>query len=66
LKDQYHYFDNQTIVDLLVRAPDRPQLVTRFRDRLTMLDTVTTVTFQRFIAQAMPVDRYIEIRTLPA
>ncbi|HEY7628606.1 MAG TPA: insulinase family protein [Ilumatobacteraceae bacterium] len=66
LTDTYQYFDNQTIGDLLTLAPDRPELVSRFRDRPQVLGDITAATLQAFIADVLPLDRYIEIRTLPA
>ncbi len=64
--ESYQYFDNQTISDLLVRAPKQPELIARFKDRASVLGDITPVTLQQFIAQVMPLDRYIEVRTLPA
>ncbi len=64
--ESYQYFDNQTISDLLVRAPKQPELITRFKERASVLADITPVTLQTFIAQVMPLDRYIEVRTLPA
>ena len=66
MSNTYSYFDNQTIGDLLVRAPARPELITRFRSRSDVLDTITPITLQKFISQVMPLDRYIEVRTVPA
>ncbi len=66
LKQTYSYFDNQTISDLLVRAPSSPELITQFKNRSAMLDDVTQATLQQFITEVMPLDRYIEVRTLPA
>jgi zinc protease len=62
----YQYYDNQTISDLLVRAPNKPELITRFKDRPSVLDDITQATLQEFINQVLPLDQYIEIQTLPA
>ena len=62
----YLYFDNQTIGDLLAKAPDKPELITRFRDRPGVLHDITPSNLQTFIDAVMPVDRYIEVRTTPA
>jgi zinc protease len=66
LKQKYLYFDNQTISDLLVRAPHTPELIGQFENRPSVLDEVTTGTLQQFITDVMPLDRYIEVRTVPA
>ena len=66
LHQTYSYFDNQTISDLLVRAPNSPELITRFRDRSTMLDDITPATLQQYITAVMPLDQYIEVQTVPA
>ena len=66
LTQTYSYFDNQTISDLLVRAPNAPELITQFKNRSSVLDDVTPTTLQQFITQVMPLDRYIEVRTVPA
>ncbi|MDP9464611.1 MAG: insulinase family protein, partial [Actinomycetota bacterium] len=66
LTETYSYFDNQTIVDLIARAPDAPELISRFKHRSTVLEDITGVTLQRFVSQVMPLDRYIEVRTVPA
>ena len=66
MKDQYQYFDNQTIGDLLVHAVDRPVLLNRFEQRSDMLDGITSATLRQFIDQVLPIDQYIEIKTLPA
>ncbi len=66
LTETYSYFDNQTIGDLLARADNAPELITRFRDRSAVLEDVTAFTLQRFITRVMPLDRYIEVRTVPA
>jgi zinc protease len=62
----YTYFDNQTIGDLLAQAPDTPALITRFKNRTDVLDDVTADTLRAFINDVMPLDRYIEVRTVPA
>jgi hypothetical protein len=62
----YTYFDNQTIGDLLAQAPDTPALITRFKNRTDVLDDVTADTLREFINDVMPLDRYIEVRTVPA
>lgn len=65
MNDEYQYFDNQTIGDLLVRSADRPVLLDRFQRRSDMLDEVTADTLRQFIDQVLPIDHYIEIKTLP-
>jgi zinc protease len=62
----YSYFDNQSIGDVLVKAPTDPEVLTQFNDRAGVLDDVTAATVQTFITQVMPIDRYIEVRTVPA
>lgn len=62
----YSYFDNQTIGALLAKAPDKPELITQFRDRPGVLHDITPSTLQTFINAVLPVDRYIEVRTTPA
>ncbi len=66
LKQTYSYFDNQTISDLLVKAPSSPELITQFKDRSAVLDEVTEASLQQFITEVMPLDSYIEVRTVPA
>jgi zinc protease len=66
LTQTYQYFDNQTISDLLVRAPKQPELITQFNDQASLLDSITPASLQKFITQVMPLDQYIEVRTLPA
>ena len=66
LTNTYSYFDNQTIGDLLVKAPAKPELITQLKNRSDVLTAVTPVTLQKFISQVMPLDRYIEVRTVPA
>ena len=66
IDQNYSYADNQTIGDLLARAPDKPELITRFRDRPGVLHDITPSTLQTFINAVMPIDRYIEVRTTPA
>jgi zinc protease len=66
LTQSYQYFDNQTISDLLVRAPKQPELITQFNDQASLLDSITPASLQKFITQVMPLDQYIEVRTLPA
>src|SRR3954452_1542710 len=62
----YSYFDNQSIGDVLAKAPTNPEALREFNHRSDVLDDVTAVTLQKFIGQVMPVDRYIEVRTAPA
>jgi len=62
----YSYFDNQSIGDVLVKAPTDPEVLTQFNDRVGVLDDITAATVQKFITQVMPIDRYIEVRTVPA
>ena len=66
MTDTYQYYDNQTISDLLVRAAKEPELITQFTDRTSMLGHITSSDLQRFVNDVMPLDRYIEVRTLPA
>jgi zinc protease len=66
ITNTYAYFDNQTIGDMLAEAPDSPELITRFKNRMSVLDDITPSTLQTFIARALPIDRYIEVRTVPA
>ncbi len=66
IDQNYSYADNQTIGDLLARAPDKPELITQFRDRPGVLHDITPSTLQTFINAVMPIDRYIEVRTTPA
>src|SRR4051794_2079062 len=62
----YSYFDNESIGEVLAKAPTNPDVLKEFNHRADVLDDVTAVTLQSFIAQVMPVDRYIEVRTVPA
>jgi zinc protease len=66
LTNSYTYFDNQTIGDLLTLAPDSPDLITDFRDRPAKLEAATLASIKSFIDQVLPIDRYIEVRTVPA
>ena len=66
LNNTYTYFDNQTIGDLLAQAPDHPELISRFKDRSTVLNDMELSTLKTFIIDTMPVDQYIEVRTVPA
>jgi hypothetical protein len=66
LTNTYTYFDNQTIGDLLARAPVEPELITRFKSRIDVLNSIKPAGLQRFITAVMPLDRYIEVRTVPA
>ena len=66
MSNTYSYFDNQTIGDLLVKAPTKPEVITQYKSRSDVLDSITPVTLQKFITQVMPLDRYIEVRTVPA
>jgi zinc protease len=66
LTNTYTYFDNQTIGDLLTLAPDSPDLIADFRDRPSKLEAATPASIKLFIEQALPIDRYIEVRTVPA
>jgi zinc protease len=66
LTKNYTYFDNQTIGDLLAKAPGTPSVITRFKNRSTVLDDVTSTQLRLFIGDVMPLDRYIEVRTIPA
>jgi zinc protease len=66
MTNTYAYFDNQTIGDMLAKAPDTPDLITRFKNRMSVLDDITPSTLQTFIGQVLPIDRYIEVRTVPA
>jgi zinc protease len=66
MTDTYQYFDNATIGDLLVRAANKPDLITAFDHRASMLGNMTPAALQTFIDAVMPVDRYIEVRTFPA
>jgi hypothetical protein len=66
LNNSYIYFDNQTIGDLLAKTPSDPVLIDRFINRIDVLNDITPATLQSFIAAVMPLDRYIEVRTVPA
>jgi zinc protease len=66
LNNSYTYFDNQTIGDLLAKAPNEPDLLTHFNNRIDVLNDITPSTLQGFISAVMPLDRYIEVRTVPA
>ena len=66
MNNSYSYFDNQTIGDLLVKAPAKPELIAQFESRSDVLNSITPVTLQKFITLVMPLDRYIELRTVPA
>ncbi len=66
MTENYTYFDNQTIGDLLAKAPGTPALITRFKNRSQVLDDVTPAKVRQFIRDVMPLDRYIEVRTIPA
>ena len=66
MTDTYQYFDNQTISDLLVRAPNDPDLIPQFGDRASTLTHITADDLKTFIDDVLPLDRYIEVRTLPA
>jgi zinc protease len=66
LNNTYMYFDNQTIGDLLAKAPNQPELITHFKNRIDVLNDITPSTLQSFISAVMPLDRYIEVRTVPA
>jgi zinc protease len=66
MDNTYSYIDNQTIGDLLVKAPAKPELITQFKSRYEVLDSITPLTLQKFITEVMPLDRYIELRTVPA
>ena len=66
LTQTYSYFDNQTISDLVVTAPNAPELITQFKNRGSVLDEITQTALQQFITQVMPVNRSIEVRTIPA
>ena len=66
MADTYQYFDNQTLSELLVRAPNHPDLIPQFSDRGSMLTHITADDLKAFIGEVMPLDRYIEVRTLPA
>ncbi|MBK5330983.1 MAG: insulinase family protein [Ilumatobacteraceae bacterium] len=66
MSNTYSYFDNQSIGDLLVKAPTKPEVITQYKSRSDVLDSITPVTLQKFITQVMPLDRYIEVRTVPA
>ena len=66
LTETYQYFDNPTIGDLLARAPNRPEVLTRFNSRSNVLSDITKDTLHRFITDVIPLDRYIEVRTVPA
>ena len=62
----YQLFDNQTIGNLLLEAALSPQAIDRFGIRFTTLSALTTTTLKVFINQVLPLDRYIEIRTVPS
>ena len=66
LTETYQYFDNQTLANLLVRAPKRPELIIQFNDQTSVLNDITPATLQKFISQVLPLDQYIEVRALPA
>jgi zinc protease len=66
LSNTYMYFNNQTIGDLLAKAPSQPDLIGRFKNRMDVLNAITPATLQDFITAVMPLDRYIEVRTVPA
>jgi zinc protease len=66
LTQTYSYFDNQTISELLIKAPKAPELINQFKNRSSVLDDVTPATLQQFVTQVMPLDQYIEVRTVPA
>jgi zinc protease len=66
LSNTYLYFDNQTIGDLLTKAPTQPDLIARYRDRTNVLNDMDRPELQAFIGAVMPIDRYIEVRTVPA
>jgi zinc protease len=66
LNNSYTYFDNQTIGDLLARAPDHPDVITHFNNRIGVLNDISLSALQTFISAVMPLDRYIEVRTVPA
>ncbi len=66
MTDTYQYYDNETIGDLLVRAANQPELITQFRDRTHDVGRHHSDHLQTFINDVMPLDRYIEVRTLPA
>ena len=51
---------------MLAKAPNEPDLIARFKSRLDVLNGVTPATLQTFITVVMPLDRYIEVRTVPA
>jgi zinc protease len=66
LNNSYNYFDNQTIGDLLAKAPNDPELITHFKNRIDVLNDISPSALQTFISAVMPLDRYIEVRTVPA
>jgi zinc protease len=66
LNNSYSYFDNQTIGDLLARAANDPELITNFKNRIDVLNDISPSALQTFISAVMPLDRYIEVRTVPA
>ena len=43
LDNSYMYFDNQTIGDLLAKAPSDPELITHFNNRIDVLHEITPV-----------------------
>jgi zinc protease len=66
LSNTYQYFDNQTIGDLLTKAPAETDLIDHYRDRTNVLNEMSSSELQAFINAVMPIDRYIEVRTVPA
>jgi zinc protease len=66
LNNTYTYFSNQEIGDLLVKAPDDAELITQYRNRSTVLNEIEPSTLRSFINAVMPIDQYIEVRTVPA
>jgi zinc protease len=65
LRKSYDLFDNQTIGDLLAGAANTPAVLADFIDRRSRLADVTAESIKGFIGRAMPIDRYIEVRTVP-
>ena len=62
----YQLFDNRTIGNMLLEAALSPQAIARFGQRHSTLNTLTQAGIKTFIDQVLPLDRYIEIRTVPA
>ena len=65
-EQQFDLFDDNTLAYVLLGSVFDPQVLIDFIDRRDTLRDVDLGDVRAFLTRALPADRYIEVRLLPA